>query len=157
MSPAALPGPVRAVIEAVLAAARAVQAEDAPALDAASTQLAACDPEVLRLLLGGAVRTALERTHAQGLDDDDVRDLLERCVRSALTWLPHVEVPALLLVLSGALGVQDPDEDEVVALPVIAVHAVLLLAALGAGPARVQHELDLAIAEMARHQTVEMP
>ena len=157
MSPAALPGPVRAVTGAVLAAAHAVRAEDAPALDAASTQLAACEPEVLRLLLGGAVRTALERTHAQGIDGDDARDLLERCVRSALTWLPDVDVTALLLVLTGALDMQDPDEEEVVALPVIAVHAVLLLAALGAGPAQVRHELDLAIAEMTRHQTVEMP
>ena len=60
-------------------------------------------------------------------------------------------------MLTGALGMQDPDEDEVVALPVIAVHAVLLLAALGAGPARVHQELDLAIAEMTWHQTVEMP
>jgi hypothetical protein len=156
MSPA-LPAPVRAVAEAVTATAQAVHERDAAALDTAATQLSAADPGILRLLLGGAVRTALERSHAQGLDGDDARDLLERCVRSALTWLPDVEVPALILVFTGALGMQDPDEEQPMPPAAIAVHAVLLLAELGAGPAQVRADLDVAIAELARHQTVEMP
>jgi hypothetical protein len=157
LSSSALPKPVRLVLEGVLAAAEAVRGQDAAALDAARAQLAAVDPELLRLLLGGATRTALEHTHAQGLDSEDARDLLERCVRSGLAWLPDVEVPALVLVLTGALGMQDPDEEQPMPPATIAVHAVLLLAELGAGPPQVRQCLDIAVAELSRHQTVEMP
>jgi hypothetical protein len=154
---APVPAPVRAVLQAVLEAAHAVQAQDAEGFAATELRLAIADPELVRLLLGGAVRTALERTHAQGLDGDDARDLLERCVRSALAWLPDVEVPALIVVLTGALGMQDPDEEQPLPPATIAVHAVLLLAELGAGPGQVRQDLDVAVAELARHQTVELP
>jgi hypothetical protein len=157
MSAAALPASVRQVLDAVLDAAHAVRSRDAQALDAARTRLDSCDPELQRLLLGGAVRTAVERTHAQGLDGDDARDLLERCVRAGLAWLPDVEVPALIVVLTGALGMQDPDQEQPLPPATTAVHAVLLLAELGAGPAQVRHDLDVAVAELARHQTIEMP
>lgn len=126
-------------------------------MEAAAAQMAAAGTELLRVLLGGAVRTALERVHPQGLDGEDARDLLERCVRSALAWLPDVEVPALIVVLTGALGMQDPDDEPMLAPDVIAVHAVLLMAELGAGPDAIQRDLDGAIAELARAQTVEMP
>ncbi len=151
------PAPVRTVTDAAAAAMSAAAAKDPAAWDAARVQLAGADPALVRELLGGAARTALERSHPQGLDSADARDLLERCVRSALGWLPDVEVPALVLVLTGALGMQSPDEEEAVAPDVIGVHALLLMTELGADAAQVQRDLAAAIAELQRAQTVEMP
>ncbi|MFI7588571.1 hypothetical protein ACIB24_15990 [Spongisporangium articulatum] len=151
------PAPVRRVQEAVDAAARAVAAQDRAALDEASDLLARTDPELQRVLLAGAVRVALERAHPAGLDSEVARDLLERCVRSGLAWLPDVEVPALVLAVTGALGMQDPDEEPELPAAQIAVHAVLLLAELGAGPEQAARDLDVAVAELTRAETVEMP
>jgi hypothetical protein len=157
MDTTTLPAPVRTVTDAVMAAALAVQAQDRSALDDAAAQLAAADPELVKLLLGGTARTALERAHPQGLDAEDARDVLERVVRTALTWLPDVDVAALILVLTGALGMQNPDEEDPVAPAVIAVHAMLLLAELGNTPDQVQRDLAGAVSELHRHQTVELP
>jgi hypothetical protein len=152
-----LPGPVRSVLDAVTVTADAVAARSAPSFAAASILLGEQDPELLRLLLGHAVRQAVEERHPDGLDAEDARAVLEECVRRSLAWLPDVEVPALVAVLTGALGLQDPAEDPVVPTPVIAAHALLLLDALPVPRPALSRYLDAAVAELARAQTVELP
>jgi hypothetical protein len=62
----------------------------------------------------------------------------------------------LLVVLTGALGLSDPDEQPVLPPAAVARNAVLLLAhLLGQRPAA--RYLDAAFAELQRAETVEMP
>ncbi len=77
------------------------------------------------------LRSLLEDLHPDGLASDDAQDVIVRCARSAAGWFPEVDVDALVLVLSGALGLH-PQEDE--PLPVtpldVARHAPLMVADL---------------------------
>lgn len=157
--PTDLPPPAGALVAAVRDAVRAAQARDDGAFAAASTRLAALDPEQVRLVLGSVVRSLLEERHPDGLDADDVQAALEGCVRSASGWLPSVDADALVVVVTGALGVHDPERTErLVTATEIAVSAPLLVATLLDGALRpVAAHLADAVDEIARAQTVEMP
>lgn len=149
----------RALTAAVDDAVAAARSREADAFAAASTRLATFDPEQVRGVLGSVVRSLLEERHPDGLDADDVQAALERCLRSTLTWLPDVDVGALVVVATGALGVHDPETTARVVPPrEIAVSAPLLVAELLDGSPRPldAHLLD-AVAEIARAETVEMP
>ena len=63
---------------------------------------------------------------------------------------------ALALVLTGALGLNDPDEQPAVGPASVARHAVLLVAHLLGSTAPGVH-LEAAFAELARAQTIELP
>lgn len=104
------------------------------------------------LVLGGVVRLLLEETHPDGLDGDDVRRVLERCVRGAAPWWPDVDPHVLLVLLASSLGVYDPGEDDSPPDPAaIARHAPLLVADLLAVTGRpLEGSLTAAFAEVAR-------
>ena len=146
-----LPPPARPIAAASSAAVAAARAHDAEALDAAVAGLAALDPAQTGLILGTATRLSLERGHPDGLDGDAVRQVLERCVRSAVTWQPEVDPHVVLLLLAGALGVLDEDAGPPPAPDVLARHAALLLADL-LGDAPVPPVLTAALAEIERTQ-----
>ena len=110
-------------------AVAAVRARDVEAYEAASVRLAGAERS--GLVLGAVVRLLLEQTHADGLDGDDVRQVLEHCVRSTAEWRPDVDPHVVLVLLAGALGVYDPGEDDSPPDPAaIARHAPLLVADL---------------------------
>nr|WP_204343314.1 hypothetical protein [Micromonospora terminaliae] len=104
------------------------------------------------LVLGGVVRLLLEESHPDGLDGDDVRQVLERCVRSNAAWRADVDPHVLLVLLASALGVYDPgDDDAPPDAAAIARHAPLLIADLMAATGRpLSDHLSAAFAEVAR-------
>ncbi|MGW9198139.1 hypothetical protein [Micromonospora chersina] len=145
-----LPAPAREIAQAATEAVGAAQDRDAGAYQPAVERLAAADRA--GLVLGGVVRLLLEEGHPDGLDGDDVRQVLERCVRSAAAWRPDVDPHVLLVLLAGALGVHDPGDDDAPPDPAaIARHAPLLVADLLAATGRpLADYLSAAFAEVAR-------
>ncbi|WP_262282649.1 hypothetical protein [Micromonospora sp. MA102] len=144
-----LPAPAREIAQAATEAVGAAQARDAAAYEPAVERLAA---DRAGLVLGGAVRLLLEESHPDGLDGDDVRQVLERCVRSTAEWRPDVDPHVLLVLLASALGVYDPGDDDAPPEPAaIARHAPLLIADLLAATGRpLADYLTAAFAEVAR-------
>ncbi|MGY0003511.1 hypothetical protein [Micromonospora sp. I033] len=145
-----LPAPAREIAQAATEAVDAARARDAGAYQPAVERLAAADRA--GLVLGGVVRLLLEESHPDGLAGDDVRQVLERCVRSTATWRPDVDPHVLLVLLASALGVYDPGDDDAPPDPAaIARHAPLLVADLLAATGRpLADYLSAAFAEVAR-------
>lgn len=146
-----LPPPARPIAAAATAAVTAAQRPDGDALDAGVADLAALDPAQTGLILGTTVRLLLEDTHPDGLDGDAVREVLERCVRGAMTWQSDVDPHVILLLLAGALGVSEEDDSPPPKPDVLARHAALLLADL-LGPRPAPPFLTAALAEIERAQ-----
>jgi hypothetical protein len=146
-----LPAPARPIAAAATAAVAAAQARDADALDDAVAGLASLDPAQSGLILGTTVRLLLEAAHPDGLTGDEVRDVLERCVRGAAPWQPEVDPHVVLLLLAGALGVLQEDGAPAEKPDVLARHAALLMADL-LGPRQVPPFLTAALAEIEHTQ-----
>ncbi|WP_229404880.1 hypothetical protein [Micromonospora sp. NBRC 110038] len=124
-----LPAPAREIARAATDAVAAARVRDTEAYDEAVDRLAGADRS--GLVLGAVVRLLLEETHPDGLDGDDVRQVLESCVRGAASWRPDVDPHVVLVLLAGALGVYDPGDDPTPPDPAaLARHAPLLLAHL---------------------------
>ena len=155
-----LPAPARAIANTVTWAVDAAQARDPGAFDEAATQLAALEPERVGLVLGAVVRSLLEELHPDGLDGDDVRAVLDRCVRAAAEWQRDVDPHVVAMLLTGALGVHQEADDKA-ARPgpgQLARHAPLLVADLLAAARRpLAGYLATAFAEIERAETVESP
>ncbi len=181
-APARWPAPVRRLVGASTDAVLAAAARDADALEDAGSRLGACDPELVRVLLGHVVTTALSAAHPGGLDGDDVAEVLTATVRDAEPWWP-ADPEVVLAVLLGAVGAH-VDEQAALDPRAVAEHAALVAAhvldrrgrprapadgstrpaaapSAAAGPAALQRDLDAhlsaAVAELERVQTVEMP
>jgi hypothetical protein len=146
-----LPAPARPIAAATDAAVAAARARDRDALAEAVSDLAALDPAQTGLILGTAVRLLLEDTHPDGLDGDDVRAVLEQCVRSAAEWQPDVDPHVVLILLAGALGVLDEDGEAPPKPDTLARHAALLLAGL-LGRRPMKNYLTRALGEIERAQ-----
>jgi hypothetical protein len=126
-----LPAPARPIAAAACAAVTAARARDAAAFATAANTLGGLDTAQVGLLLGTVVRLALEDLYPDGLDGDDVRAVLKAVAEDAAAWQKDVDPHVFLVLLAGALGVHDPDEDAVPPKPdVSARHAALLLAHL---------------------------
>ncbi|MGC4804197.1 hypothetical protein [Micromonospora sp. DT233] len=145
-----LPAPAREIAVAATDAVAAAQARDPQAYDDAADRLTGADRS--GLVLGTVVRLLLEQTHPDGLDGDDVRQVLENCVRGAAGWRTDVDPHVVLVLLAGALGVYDPDDDPTPPDPAaLARHAPLLLADLLAATDRPLADwLTAAFAEIRR-------
>ncbi|SCL62022.1 hypothetical protein GA0070606_3547 [Micromonospora citrea] len=145
-----LPAPAREIATAAGDAVAAARERDSEAYDIAVARLAAAERS--GLVLGAVVRLLLEEGHPDGLDGDDVRQVLERCVRGAAGWRPDVDPHVVLVLLAGALGVYDPDGDESPPdPPAVARHAPLLVADLLAVTGRpLDGYLAAAFTEIAR-------
>jgi hypothetical protein len=146
-----LPAAARPIAASATEAVTAARARDAEALDAAVATLAALDAAQVGLILGTAVRLLLEQGHPDGIDGDAVRDVLERCVRTALSWQSDVDPLVVLFLLAGALGVAEEDGSPPPKPDMLARHAALLLADL-AGPRPLPPVLTAALAEIERVQ-----
>jgi hypothetical protein len=147
-----LPVPARPIAAAASDAVDAAKARDAEAFTEAANVLGSLDAAQVGLVLGTVLRLIMEDLHPDGLDGDDVREVLTGSVRSAAAWQADVDPHVLLILLAGALGVHDPDEQEAPPKPdAVARHAVLLLDhLLGARPLAVY--IDRAAYEIERTQ-----
>ena len=172
-----LPPAARAIASATTDAIAAAQAGDTAAFDDACSRLLT-DPEHARVILGDAVRLLLEEVLPDGVDGDDLREIIGRSARSAAPWFPSVDPGVMVVVLSGALGIHpdsppDPStgderppelDDPWDAVPprpsaaAVTQHAVVLLADLLPVRGRpLRGYLEAAFTEMARRETVEQP
>jgi hypothetical protein len=106
-----LPPAARAVAAATSSAVAAAQARDGDAYEEATVRIAALDPHRVGKVLGAVVRRLLEELHPDGLDGDDVRAVLERCVRNAADWYPPVDPNALVVLITAALGIEATPEE----------------------------------------------
>ena len=147
-----LPGPARPIAAAASDAGGAARRRDVEAFDQAIGVLGALDAAQVGLVLGTALRLIMEDLHPDGLDGDDVRQVLTDSVRAAAAWQADVDPHVLLIVIAGALGVHDPDEQNAPPTPaVLARHAALLLDHL-LGPRPLDGYLDRAAYEIERTQ-----
>jgi hypothetical protein len=155
------PRPARAMALAVDAAVAAAQAGDAAAFDEAAADLSRAEPEQLAVLLGAVTRDLLERSHPDGLDSDDVEHVLGSCLKRAAGWYEGLDGDALILALTGTLGVipdPDPDEPPRPGGAAVVAHGLLLIGdQLRVLAQPLAPFLDAALRELMRAQTVEMP
>lgn len=142
----------------VRAAVTSAQERDAEAFDAALGTLSRLDREQLSTLLGAVVLALLEQRHPDGLDSDDVDQLVESTVRSGAAWYPSTDRDSVQRVIVGALGVSEIDDAErhIDGMTIIS-HSLLLLAGQLTGAAGVRPLLDYGLGELHRAQTQEMP
>ncbi len=149
-----LPAVARELRTALREAVSAAQRQDADALAEAGARLDRADPEQVRLVMGHVVRELVERTHPDGVDADDLSALLQDVVRGAG---PHVDVVALVAVLTGAFGIHPDDDAHAPPPPADVVRSAAVLAAHLLRGRDVGPLLDAALAEVARAETVELP
>lgn len=150
------PRSVRIIAESVTAGVGAAQAGDGENFAEAVARLSTVDAQRVTLVLGWVIRSLLEELHQDGMDGEDLRTVLTDCATAAGAWESEVDPSVLLVVLTGALGLSDPDEQPVLPPAAVARNATLLLAhLLGNRPLR--RYLDAAFAELERAETIEMP
>ena len=126
---------------------------DADGLAAASASLGRLDVAQVGLILGTVLRVALEDLHPDGLDGDDVREVLTSATRASAAWQADVDPQVFLMLLAGALGVHDPDPEATPPKPeVLARHAALLLAHVLFGQRPFDAYLERAAVEIERTQ-----
>lgn len=130
MTPTDLPTPARAIAAAATDAVAAARAADAEGFERAAARLDLLDPEQVRLVLGAVVRSLLERLHPDGVDGDDLQQVIGRCARAAHPWCPATDPAVLAVVLTGAFGVQEDDPQHVPGPQQVGRHAVLVVADL---------------------------
>lgn len=152
------PPPARAMATAVDAAVSAAQAGDAAAFTDAMADLSRTDREQLAVLLGSVMRDLLERSHPDGLDSGAVEQALRSCSMSAAGWYELLDSEVLILALAGALGITDLDESPQPGGTAVVAHGLLLIAdQLKIRGWELRPVLDLALRELMRAQTIELP
>lgn len=149
----------REIAAATADALAAVHSESAEPFDEAVAVLADLPYEQVTAVHAGMVRELLEELHPDGLAGEDVQAVLERSVRSGLRWVPSLEPDAVVAVLTGALGVSDPDAERPRIRPEQYLAAGLLVVAdlVAARCAAPEAYLRRAVSEIERAETHEMP
>jgi len=155
----AYPSRVRAIAESSAAAVVAAGAGERDEFLRATERLAGLDAEQVGLVLGAVLRRQLEDLHPDGLTGEEVQDVLVRCARGAAGWFPEVDPDALLLVISGALGVHPHEDETVPVTPLdVARHAPLVVADLLRAADRTYRPLlDAALAAIAEAEANDLP
>lgn len=119
--------------------------------------------EVAREVHAHMVRELLETLYQDGLSGDDVSEVLTRTTDDAGLWYAPVDPSAVVVVLTGALGVGEGSVSSDVRPqsipPAEIIGAAFLVIADLAASAGLEHEpyLVRAVEEIRRAQTVEMP
>ncbi|GAB92386.1 hypothetical protein [Gordonia rhizosphera] len=159
-SPAEWPLKARAIAEATDRGIRAARAHDLDGFGEALEQLE-IHPEA-RDVHAHMVRELLETQYQDGVSGEDVSEVLTRAVDDAGDWNAPVDPSAMVVVLTGSLGVVESSDDDgpPTDIPVAQLTgaAIVVIADLAAGAA-LDHQpyLVRAVEEIRRAQTVEMP
>jgi hypothetical protein len=145
-----LPAPARTIAVAAVDAIDATREQDSDRFDASVHRLTTVDGT--GLVLGGVVRLLLEDHLRDGLDSEDIRRIIDDCVAANRGWQPSVDPDILLVLLAGALGIHDRDEDAAPIRPdSLAQHTALLIARLSiAAPRPIEAYLTSVFAEIER-------
>jgi hypothetical protein len=102
--------PARSVGRSIESAVRSASAADATGYALANASATGLQSVACGSVLAAVVRRQLEEQFTDGLDGDDVRQVVLSCATEAGTWLPvgAVSVPVLVAVVSSALGIHEP-------------------------------------------------
>jgi len=150
-------GPAKQLATALHHAVAAAQVADPVALDEAMGPLACIDPGAWSVVLGDLTRDLLERALPDGLDADDVGQLLQDVQHGTAPWHAPLDLDVMLVVLSDSLGVVLVDETPRHA-QVVLRHGVLLVAHLLSRTGEpLPNALDRSLTQLQRAQTMEMP
>jgi hypothetical protein len=149
----AWPGPVRLLATAIDDAVAAAEGDDEAGFADALGRLARADREPLAVVLGELAAALLERTFPDGIDTADAGDLLARCT-ARFSWCPALAEDALVQALAGTLGISLLEDEPL--LPATVPNGLLLVTELSAGRP-LAPVLDVALRELQRRQTVELP
>ncbi|NGP04399.1 hypothetical protein G6038_02680 [Rhodococcus sp. 14C212] len=155
--PTQWPEIARDIADHTATALAAARTQSVPGWEDAVTELAALPYEQVAGVHATMMRELLEELHPDGLTGEDVQTVLERSARTASMWLPSLQPDMLVSVLTGTLGVFDPDAPK--ARPDEYLRAGLvvladLLAARRVGP---EPYLRRALGEIERAETIELP
>jgi len=141
------------ITSALIDSVDAARASDADRFADALPALAALDQAQLTAVQSLVLRQLLERLHPDGLDADDLRQVLADTVRRA-GWWPDLDPGTLGTVLVSSLGAAEPDQPA--SRP--AGHGCLLIAELaGRQPEPLAALVRQALAEIHRAETIELP
>lgn len=100
--------PARTVGRGISAAVRCASLADPSGYALATAALGELPLAPTGAVLGAVVRMLLEDVHPGGLDGDDIRKVLGRCLAETAGWLPEaVSARILIAVLSSALGIHE--------------------------------------------------
>ncbi|HEV2888381.1 MAG TPA: hypothetical protein VGX49_15825 [Jatrophihabitans sp.] len=149
----------RAISESVEAAS----SQDADRFAESADRLAVQDPQRLTVVQAWVIRSLLERLHPDGLSGDDAQDVLRRCLLSTAAWYPQADPGVLVRVLTGALGLSNPESAPdpapgPIGPAALSLGAALLIAdLLSAAGDPLAGYLDGALAELERAETIELP
>ena len=145
-----LPAPARAIAVTASAAVTAAGDHDRAVFEETVARLAAA--EAAGLVLGAVVRLLLEELHPDGVDGDDIRQILDDCVVAAAQWQEEADPHVTLVLLAGALGIYDQDEEARQPSPIELARNTALLVAhlLVAAKHPLAWYLNAAFAEIAR-------
>lgn len=153
------PRTTRSIATATEAALTAARSESSDAFGEALEDLGGLPYEMVTAVHAGMVRELFEELHPDGLTGEDVQSVLTRAVRGGLRWRPSLQPDAVVAVITGTLGVRDPDAVEPRILPEQYLTAGLLVLAelLAARKAEPAVHVRRAVAEIERSETMEMP
>lgn len=153
------PAITREIAEGSVVALTAVREESRPRFDEAVEVLVALPYEQVTAVHSGMARELFEELHPDGLAGEDVQAVLESVVRRGVRWVPSLDPDAVVAVLTGTLGVHDPDEKRPRIVPGRYITAgVLVLAELvAARRCDPRPYLTRAVGEIERAETMEMP
>ena len=159
-SQAPWPLKARAISESTDHGIRAVRAHDLAGFEEALEQLD-IHPEA-RDVHAHMVRELIETRYQDGVSGDDVAEVLSRTVADSGAWHAPVDPSAVVVVLTGSLGVAERSDDDgpPATIPPAELNgAAILVIADVVADAALDHRpyLVRAIEEIRRAQTVEMP
>jgi len=143
----------REIAHATETALSAARADDEPAFADAVSALVELPYEQVTVVHSGMMRELLEELHPDGLAGEDVQAVFERCARGSVQATPD----ALVAVLTGALGVTDPDAPKARPEQYLTAGIVVLADLLATRKVEPRQYIRRAVGEIEREQTVEMP
>lgn len=155
--PTHLPQLAREIAEHTSAALAAARSRSAAAWEDATTELVALPYEQVAGVHATMMRELLEELHPDGLTGEDVQAVFERSARTGAAWLPSLHPDTVVAVLTGTLGVSDPDAPKARPDEYLQAGLVVLADLLAARRADPGVYLRRALGEIERAETVEMP
>lgn len=149
----------REIAEASVDALTAAREESPEDFDAAVDVLTELPYEQVTLVHAGMARELLEELHPDGLAGEDVQAVLERCVRRGMRWVTDLHPDAVVAVLTGTLGVSDPDAPapRIPQRQYLAAGLLVLADLVAARKVEARPYLRRVLGEIARSETIEMP
>ena len=159
MWPNEWPAIPRAIAMATYGAEAAARAGSSDEFGTAIAELSALPFEQVAAVQFRVIRELLETLHPDGLDGDDVSEVLRHCARAAAPWWQGLDVQFLAVVITGALGVAEVEETPRGRDHRVVIESSVLVIVDLAATAKVATKdyIARAVGDIARAETIEMP